>query len=175
MDYSEPGSSVYGILQARILMWVAISSSKGSSWPRDRIRISCVSCSGRQILYHLGSPKIPQDKNAKKKKHHGHNGKQCIWRECSLLEPAPAVLGELTAKPSGILLKQPLWKISFSGDSVVKNPCANAGDSGSIPGSGRSPGEGNGNPLQYTCLENPMDGGARQATVHGIAKESDMT
>ena len=46
----------------------------------------------------------------------------------------------------------------------------NAGDLGSIPGSGRSPGEGNGNPLQYSCLENPMDGGAWWATVHGVAK-----
>jgi len=44
------------------------------------------------------------------------------------------------------------------------------GDPGSIPGSGRSPGEGNGNPLQYSCLENPMDGGAWQATVHGVSK-----
>ena len=47
---------------------------------------------------------------------------------------------------------------------------ANAGDVGSIPGSGRSPGEGNGNPLQYSCLENPMDGGAWWAAVHGVAK-----
>ena len=46
----------------------------------------------------------------------------------------------------------------------------NAGDLGLIPGSGRSPGEGNGNPLQYSCLENPMDGGAWWATVHGVAK-----
>ena len=46
----------------------------------------------------------------------------------------------------------------------------NAGDPGSIPGSGRSPGEGNGNPLQYSCLENPMDGEASQATVHGVTK-----
>jgi len=44
------------------------------------------------------------------------------------------------------------------------------GDLGSIPGSGRSLGEGNGNPLQYSCLENPMDGGAWRATVHGVAK-----
>ena len=51
---------------------------------------------------------------------------------------------------------------------------SNAGDLGSIPGSGRSPGEGNGNPLQYSCLENPMDGGAWWATVHGVT-ESDMT
>ena len=46
----------------------------------------------------------------------------------------------------------------------------NVGDLGSIPGSGRSPGEGNGNPLQYSCLENPMDGGALWATVPGVAK-----
>ena len=46
----------------------------------------------------------------------------------------------------------------------------NVGDLGSIPGLGRSPGEGNGNPLQYSCLENPMDGGAWWATVHGVAK-----
>ena len=52
----------------------------------------------------------------------------------------------------------------------VKNPPANAGDVGAIPGLGRVPGEGNGNPLQYSCLQNPMDGGAWQATVHGVAK-----
>ena len=56
---------------------------------------------------------------------------------------------------------------------VVKNPPANAGDTrdtGSIPGSGRSPGGGHGNPLQYSCLENPMDRGAWWATVHGLTK-----
>ena len=53
---------------------------------------------------------------------------------------------------------------------MVKNPPANAGDVGSIPGSGRSPGGGHGNPLQYSCLENPMDRGASWATVHGITK-----
>ena len=50
--------------------------------------------------------------------------------------------------------------------SVGKEPACNAGDLGSIPGSGRSPGEGNGNALQYSCLENPMDKAAWQATVH---------
>ena len=65
---------------------------------------------------------------------------------------------------------------SSSSGSVVKNPKpAYAGDAGSIPGLGRSPREGNGNRLQYSCLENPMDGGAWQATVHGEAKESDVT
>ena len=60
---------------------------------------------------------------------------------------------------------------------VVKNVPANAGDvrdTGSIPGSGRSPGEGNGSPIQCSCLENPMDRGAWRATVHGVA-ESDKT
>ena len=61
------------------------------------------------------------------------------------------------------------------GGSVVKNLPANAGDVGSIPGSGRSPGEGNGNPLLYSCLENPMDRGAWWITVHGAARESDVT
>ena len=57
----------------------------------------------------------------------------------------------------------------------MKNPPANAGDSGLIPGSRRCPGEGNGNLLQYSCLGNPMDRGDQQATVHGAAKESDTT
>ena len=53
--------------------------------------------------------------------------------------------------------------------SVGKESACNAGDLGSIPGSGRSPGEGNGNALQYSSLENPMDRGAWQATGHGVA------
>ena len=52
----------------------------------------------------------------------------------------------------------------------MKNPPANAGDLGSVPGSGRSPGEGNGNPLQYSCLGNLMDRVASWATVHGVAR-----
>ena len=63
--------------------------------------------------------------------------------------------------------------LGFPAGTVVKNPPANAGDArdvGSIPGSGRSPGVGNGNPLQYSCLENSMDRGAWQATVHVVAK-----
>ena len=61
----------------------------------------------------------------------------------------------------------------FPGGSVVKNLPANAGDTadvGLIPGMGRSPGGGNGNPLQYSCLGNPMDRGAWWATVHEVAK-----
>ena len=69
----------------------------------------------------------------------------------------------------------PLMVKSFPGGSDGKPSAYNAGDPASIPGSGRSPGEGNGTTLQYSCLENPMDGGAWWATVHGAAKESDMT
>ena len=60
--------------------------------------------------------------------------------------------------------------MGFPGGSEVKASACNVGDLGSIPGSGRSPGEGNGNPLQYSCLENPMDRGAWWATVHGVAE-----
>ena len=60
--------------------------------------------------------------------------------------------------------------MGFSGSSAVKASACNAGDPGSIPGLGRTPGEGNGNPLQYSCLENPVDGKAWWATVHQVAK-----
>ena len=61
------------------------------------------------------------------------------------------------------------WRLLIPSGSVVKNLPANARDLGSIHGLGRSPGEGNGNTLQYSCLENPMDGGAWWAAVHGVA------
>ena len=73
-----------------------------------------------------------------------------------------------------------IWCVQneLPGDAVVKKPPANAGDSGdlgSIPGLGRSPGEGNGNPLQYYCLGNPMDRGAWWVTVQWMAEELDLT
>ena len=58
---------------------------------------------------------------------------------------------------------------------MVKNPPANAGDMDLIPGSERAHGEGNGNPLQYSCLKNPMDRGPWQATVHGVVEELDTS
>ena len=64
--------------------------------------------------------------------------------------------------------------VNSPGGAVVKNLLANARDAVLIPRLGRSPGKGNGNPLQYSCLENSMDRGAWQATVHGVT-ESDMT
>ena len=79
---------------------------------------------------------------------------------------------------AGFIPGVPTWTIyqfgtSFPRDSVVKNLPANAGnarDAGSISGLGRSSGEGNANPLQYSCLENPMDRGAWRAIVHRVAK-----
>ena len=84
-----------------------------------------------------------------------HKGSPCFWKStvtfffnlCRVLQSFP----------------------SFTG-SAVKNPPANAGDAGLIPGLGRSPGGGNGNSLQCSCLGNPMDRGAWRATVHGILK-----
>ena len=78
---------------------------------------------------------------------------------------------------SGVWMMQLLIPLSssksimgFLGGPMVKNPPANAGDVGLIPGWGRSPGGGNGNPLQYSCLENPMDRGVWWVTVHGVMK-----
>jgi len=65
--------------------------------------------------------------------------------------------------------------VGFPSGSVVKNLPANTGDAGSVPEWGRSPGEGNDKPLQYSCLENSMDRAAWEATVHGVPKESDAT
>ena len=68
-----------------------------------------------------------------------------------------------------------IYLLGFPGGSVVKNPPANVGDMGSIPGLERPLEEGNDNPLQYSCLGSPTNRGAWMTTVHGVAKESDST
>ena len=88
----------------------------------------------------------------------------CLALEGTVLEAA--VFARLTVELQWANLCE-----GFSDGLAVKNPPANTGDTGSIPGSGRSPGEGNGNPLQYSCLGNPMNRGAWRATV--VAKELD--
>ena len=120
MDCSLPGSSVHGIFQARVLEWIAISFSRGSSRPRDWTKISRIA--GRPFT-------IWATREAKS---------SLIWNYfiCKWLMP------------------------DFPGGSDGKVSVYNVGDLGSSPGLGRSPGEGNGNPLQYYCLENPMDRGA---------------
>ena len=118
MNCSLPGSSVHGIFQSRILGWVAISFSRGSSQTRDRTHVSYI---GRQI------------------KNHG-------WEWLRNND-----------------------EIGFPDDPLIRNPPVRVADTSSIPGSGRPPGEGSGNPLQYSCLENPMDKEAWRI-VQGVAK-----
>ena len=98
--------------------------------------------------------------------------------ELALLVPNLLLLNQLSCTDHGGCDERHHSGLDFcarcSGASLVaqrvKNPSASAGDPGSIPGSGRSPGEGNDNPLQYSCLENSMDRGAWQATVHGVTE-----
>ena len=95
--------------------------------------------------------------------------------ECSMSTCEDCILLLLNGKFSNILFKPTKSNMrGFPGGSVIKSLPANAGYMGLIPGLGRSPGEGNGNPVQHSCLENPMDRGAWWATVCGAA-ESDMT
>ena len=90
MDCSLPGSSVHGILQARILEWVAISYSKGSSRPRDWTCVSCVPCIGRQILYHCATWKAQRWVNRKGKYIPISQGRQLKpYRGCSYLVKRP--------------------------------------------------------------------------------------
>ena len=85
-----------------------------------------------------------------------------------LLRPHPLV--PMSARQLCVCISIATRQMGFPGGSGGEASASSAGDPGLIPGSGRSPGEGNGDPLQYSCLENPMDGGAWWATVHGVAK-----
>ena len=145
-DCGLPGSSVHRILQARILKWVAIPFFKGSSRPRDRTQASYMA--GRFFTVwptkeaHLD---IYWKLKQRKPKQNPHIMNECVLTMLWLSS------------------WNHLWRFShgqdFPGGSEGKASAYNAGDLGSIPGSGRSPGEGNANPLQYSCLENPMDAG----------------
>ena len=179
MDCSLPGSSVCGILQARVLEWVVISFSRGSSRPRDQTHISCISCIAGGYFLPLPRQMSPWEEE--------HTPLVLAQRE----SPSP-----VTHPPGDIASGKMLaingcpcseWKLispseqrrkrkcvkkkeGFPGYSAVKHLSANAGGAGLIPDPGRSTGEGNGNPLQYPCLGNPMHRGAWRATVHGVAK-----
>ena len=121
MDHTD-----HVILQARILEWVAVPFYRGSSQPKDRTQVSCIT--GRFFT---------------------------SWAT----REAKGVWGA--------------YENAFQVLLEVKNPPANAGDTrdmASVLGLGRSPGGGHGNPLQYSCLENPLDRGAWWATVHTVAR-----
>ena len=160
------GSPAPGILQARTLEWVAISFSSAWKWKW--------SCSDSSQPHGLQPTRLlrPWDFPGKS------TGVGCIAFSDTLLDPYLKVL--LFVLSSSLSVPALIWNcpnyhsseinLSFSGGSVAKNLPANAGDSGLIPGSGKSPGEGNGNALQYSWLGNPMDGGAWKAIVHGVEK-----
>ena len=99
----------------------------------------------------------------------GISGLLFIYQEVSRLWSKSVVQNKVVVITDAISgLGKGKQVLGFPDGSVVKNLPANTGDSGLIPGSGRPPREGNGNPLQYSCLENPMDRGAWQVTVHGV-------
>ena len=133
MDCSLPGSSIHGIFQTRVLEWVAISFSRGSSQPRDRTVVSCIA--GRLFT---------------------------IWatREATKLENTMPNGRNQTQRPLIIWLhlyeisKLPRWPSNKESASNVRD----VGDGGLIPESGRPPGEGNGNPLQYSYLPGESHG-----------------
>ena len=111
------------------------------------------------VMYHSYQSEWLIKKSINSKCWRGHGGKgtfiHCLW-EHKLVQSLEKIVRSFLR--------------GFPGGSVVKNLPANAGDVGSIPQSGRSPGGGNGNPLQISCLENSTDRGAWRATGHGVAK-----
>ena len=150
VDCSPPDSSVHGILLTRILKWVASSFSRISSLPRARIQVSTLQADSL-LSQSAGKPT--------------HFPLQ-LSIQCRKLKMAPS------SSRCDFVLGVPIVT-GYLGGAPVENLPANAGntgDSGSIPGSERSPGVGNGNPLQYSCLENPKEGGAWWAIGHGVAK-----
>ena len=171
MDCSPPDSSVHGILQARILEWVASPFSRGI-FPTQGLNPGLLHY--RRILYHLS-----HQGNLWRKGVAFLSAKGSLWNRVRfgfwyISEGWLAGNASLTVES---LFQGPPSFLRFPGGSVVQKTPANAGDVGAmgpIPGSGRTHGGGNGNLLQYSCLENPMDRGAWRATVHGVA-ESDTT
>ena len=170
MDCSPPGSSVHGILQARVLEWVAIPFSRGSSRPRDWTQVSHIPgrrfnlWATREALTHVscGSRIV------------GRFFYRWATREArfSYIYILSQIIFPLrlqniessslcyTVSPCWLSILYIVVCDNFPGGSDGKASVYNVGDQGSIPGLGRSPGEGNGNPFQDYCLENPMDRGA---------------
>ena len=145
MGCSPPGSSVHGIFQARILKCVAISLSRVSFQPRDRTHIFCI---GRQILYPWASREA-----------------LAMW-ELRIMCLGKNLGNDYLFSPWLLMVVVPFgfarWWFGLPSQMalVVRNPLDNAGAVGSVSGSRRPPGGGHGNPLQYSCPENPMDRGA---------------
>ena len=146
IDSGRPGSPVPGILQARTLEWVAISFS--NAW-KGKVKVKSLSCVRLFETPRSAAYQAPRSMGFPRQEY---------WSGVPL--PSPVCIYTCIYINWG-----------FPGGSVEKTSPANAGDLSSIPGSERSPGEGNGNPLQYSCLGNPMDRRAWPATDHGVARE----
>ena len=167
VDCSPPGSSVQGISQARILEWVAISFSRGSSWPGDRIHVSCMAGEFftieplRKPIIWFFSVCFFWSVQLKVCQFCLSFQRTNFWFHLfSLLFSL-----FLIALFSGYLYYFLLLSLGFPCGSSGKESACNAGDMGSIPGLGWSSGEGKGYPLQYFDLENPMG-----CIVHGVSK-----
>ena len=135
MDCSLPGSSVHGIFQAIVLEWIAISFSRGSSWPRDQTQLSHI-VDRRLTIW--ATMEVPYLYTTTYYIYVSIYVYTCIYI---------------------YLFIDCFVAYDFPGGSDSTVSAYNVGDQGPIPGSGRSPGEGSGTPLQYSCLENPMDRG----------------
>ena len=180
MDHSPPGSLVCGILQARTLEWVAIPSSRRSSPPR----IEPASPALTSRFFTTSATWKPQCSPGEPVKN------MKLW--ATLQRQVFTTPGKSL---SNVHFKVPWWFCSVAGcgdhprkrtpsphflvtsllsGSVSRESVCNARDPGSIPGLGRSPREGNGNPLQYSCLENYTDRGAWWLIVHGVAKNQTL-
>ena len=220
VDSSPSGSFIHGIFWKRVLERVAVSFSRGSSQPRNRTRVSCISgrrftawatreslnlplislASGksfnRSVLLRLWRrknnsylPSVSWCEGLNNLLHIHHLEQHLVLNNsikfafiCYFLPHySLVVFGWRLARP-----KQPCHRNSYNtwimgtkfcvsaglpGGAAVKNQLASAGDAGSIPGSGRSPGGRYENPLQHSCLENSVDRGAWWAIVHVVAKE----
>ena len=173
MNCSPPGSSVHGIFQAKILEGVAVSSSRGSSCPRDRTHVIHVSCIGRWILYHCATwnsgtytwvcicsmhvfgdlifqqlePDIEQQTGSKLAKEFI----KVIYSHLAYLTFMQSTSWEMPVWIQHKLESRLLWEIKITFNMQLT-------------------GEGNGNPLQYSCLENPRDRGAWWAAVYGVTQ-----
>ena len=129
---------------------------------QSRTRLKRLSRSGSKLTQHLGMVDVIWSKKFffPKEKQKLYNLSKTT-KVKSVFESRPIYSeGHGISLPHPQLLLRGTHHCGFPGGSVVKNPPASLGDTGSIPGSGRSPGEGSGNPLQYSCLENPMKRGA---------------
>ena len=178
MDCSPPGSSVHGIFLAGILEWVAVSSSRQGSNPHllcllHRAGKFFTNCASWEATSRLGITQILGSLYSLSVRLWKVGVFKIIVNVCHMVY---CVLTQLVLPQIqwGRYLLCPPFTGDFPGSSKSEESACSAGDQGLIPESGRSCRKGNGNPLHYSCLENPEDRRVWQATVQGVV-ESDMT